>query len=208
MRHEDIPTLKTKIVNMALSRSPGEPVPQVWRRGLGLLPDAQSRSPYILVPDREEALGRRSARRIGGIPGHQCAPAGDRPSVPVTVRLGRHGRGAPDGGGALCGGEPGQGAARRTGGGLALVERAGASCGPRRRTRQRRPIARSLRGTLRRSHRDCAAGKTTLALHLAGAGSAVFRGGPQAYGRNIAAIRSAAENSLAGRIGVTATADA
>ena len=40
------------------------------------------------------------------------------------------------------------------------------------------------------------------------AGSAVFRGGPQAYARNIAAIRSAAENSLAGRIGVTATADA
>ena len=40
------------------------------------------------------------------------------------------------------------------------------------------------------------------------AGSAVFRGGPQAYARNIAAIRGAAENSLAGRIGVTATADA
>ena len=40
------------------------------------------------------------------------------------------------------------------------------------------------------------------------AGSAVFRGGPPAYARNIAAIRGAAENSLAGRIEVTATADA
>jgi len=55
--------------------------------------------------------------------------------------------------------------------------------------------------------------ETAPALARAGAdvlvaGSAVFRGGPQAYARNIAAIRSAAENSLAGRIGVTATADA
>jgi ribulose-phosphate 3-epimerase len=39
------------------------------------------------------------------------------------------------------------------------------------------------------------------------AGSAVFRGGPQAYARNIAAIRGAAEGSLAGKIRVMATAD-
>jgi hypothetical protein len=66
--------------------------------------------------------GRERPRSIvGGLSkAHRCysafvnAQPGDRPSLPGAVLVGRSGRGAPDGGGALCGDEPGPSAAGRS----------------------------------------------------------------------------------------------
>ena len=76
---------------------------------MGLLPDAE---PRPSDPDPADARGSRAGARQGapalfGL--RQRADAGDRPSLPGALFLGRDGRGPPDGGGALCRAEPGAG---------------------------------------------------------------------------------------------------
>ena len=133
-----------------------EPVPQAGRRRLGLLPDAEPRPSHPRPRSRGGAGpgARRDASAL--LLGRQRPAPGDRPSLPVALRLRRHGRGASDGGGALCRAEPGAGAARRAGRGLALVEREGASRRPGRRLGQRRAAHRSQRRPLRRPSRPAA----------------------------------------------------
>src|SRR5271157_102463 len=105
----------------------------------------------ILTPKTPEGLGRA----LGKAPSalfrlRQRAQPRARPSLPGALFLGRDGRGTPDGGGALCGDESGQGAAGRARRGLAVVERAGASGRPRRRLVEGRAAAFVLRRALRR----------------------------------------------------------
>ncbi len=115
---------------------------------------------YCLMPQSRPSHPRSRPRRGARAGAWRDAPAlrlgrqrpgsGDRASLPVALRLGRDGRGAFGGGGALCGAEPGAGKTRPARRGLALVERAGALRGPGRSPRQRRAACGSLRRPLRR----------------------------------------------------------
>ncbi len=119
------------------------PMPATGRGVLGLFPYAYPCPPH--PRPRPRGVARAGARRDPSpvLLSRQRAAQGDRTSLPVALRLGGDGRGSPDGGGALCRAEPGPGGTRGAGRRLALVERAGASRGPRRRARQRCAAGRS-----------------------------------------------------------------
>ena len=100
----------------------------------------------ILAPQTPEALGRalgKAHRRYSAFVNARMRVTGHL--FQARFFLGRDGRGPPDGGGALCGAEPGPGKTRRNSRGLALVERARPSRRPRRRAGRGRALARALR---------------------------------------------------------------